>query len=58
MTETNALLINISNLSERHIRTLKRELRVVIEDYAWKSMVSECINVVDAGEEVKKEDVL
>lgn len=55
MTEANALLINLTHLSEGRLRTVKRELRVIIEDYAWKSMLSGCINVEDAGKELKKE---
>ena len=47
MSENNKLIIELSNLSEGGIRTIKRELRVLIEDYSYKKMVSGCINVME-----------
>lgn len=49
MSESNKLVIELTNLGEGSMRTIKRELTVLIEDYAWKKMVSKCINV--KGEE-------
>lgn len=44
-TEPNKLIIELSNLGEGSIRTIKRELKVLIEDYAWKKMVGGNIQV-------------
>ena len=45
MTENNKLIIELSNLGAGSIRTVKRELKVVIEDYGYKKMISGCIQV-------------
>jgi len=45
MSESNKLAIEFSNLSKSSLRTVKRELKELIEDYAWKKMVSGCIQV-------------
>ena len=45
MTESKKLIIELSNLSEGSIRTIKRELKVLVEDYGYRKMVSGCINV-------------
>ena len=45
MTESNKLIIELSNLSEGSIRTVKRDLKVLLEDYGYKKMVSGCIQV-------------
>lgn len=41
----NNLTIELTNLGEGVMRTVKRELKVLIEDYAWKKMVSGSIQV-------------
>lgn len=43
--ESSKLVIELSNLGSGSMRTVKRELKVLIEDYAWKKMVSGSINV-------------
>lgn len=50
MSENNKLIIKLTNLSEGHMRTVKRELKVIIEDYGWKKMVKECIQVKEGDE--------
>ena len=45
MTESNKLIVELTNLGEGSTRTVKRELKVLIEDYAFKKMISGCINV-------------
>jgi hypothetical protein len=45
MTESNKLIIELSNLSEGSLRTIKRELKVLLEDYGYKKMISGCIQV-------------
>lgn len=50
MTENKKLIIEITNLNEGNLRTVKRELKVIIEDYAWKKMISGSINVWEANE--------
>ena len=47
MTENNKLIIEINNLGEGSMRTVKRELKVIIEDYAWKKLISGSINVTE-----------
>ena len=47
MTESNKLIIELSNLNEGSIRTIKRELKILVEDYGYKKMVSGCIQVKD-----------
>lgn len=46
--EPNKLIIELSNLSEGSLRTIKRDLKVLIEDYAWKKMISGCIQVKES----------
>lgn len=41
------LIIEITNLNEGSIRTVKRELKVLIEDYAWKKLISGCVKVTE-----------
>lgn len=45
MTESNKLIIELSNLGEGSMRTVKKELKVLVEDYGYKKMVSGCIQV-------------
>ena len=45
MSESDKLTIELINLSEGSLRTIKRELKVLIEDYAWSHLISGCINV-------------
>ena len=40
--EPSKLIIELTNLGEGHLRTVKRELKVLIEDFAWKRMISGC----------------
>lgn len=47
MTKNEKLIIELSNLNEGGIRTVKRELKVLIEDYAWKKMISGSIRVTE-----------
>lgn len=41
------LTIKLSRLSEGHMRTVVRELNVIIEDYCWKKAMCECISVTE-----------
>ena len=41
----NNLTIELNNLGESSMRTVKRELKVLIEDYGYKKMISGSINV-------------
>jgi len=45
--EPNKLIIEITNLSEGSLRTVKKELKVLLEDYAWKKMISGSLNVTE-----------
>ena len=45
--EPNKLIVELTNLSEGSMRTIKRELKVLIEDYAWKTLISGCVNVTE-----------
>ena len=45
MTENNKLIVERTNLGEGNMRTVKRELKVLIEDYGYKKMISGCIQV-------------
>ena len=45
--EPNKLIIELTNLSESSLRTVKRELKVIIEDYGWKKMISGSIQVTE-----------
>ena len=45
MTESNKLIIELTNLSEGSMGTIKRELKVLVGDYALHKMVSGCINI-------------
>ena len=47
MTENNKLIIELTNIGEGSMRTIKRELKVLIEDYAWKKLISGCIKVTE-----------
>ena len=47
MTENNKLIIELTNLSESSLRTVKRELKVIIEDYGWKKMINSSIRVTE-----------
>ena len=49
MTESNKLIIELTNLNEGSMRTIKRELKVLVEDYGYKKMVSGCIQVREEG---------
>ena len=44
-SESNKLIIELSNLNEGSIRTIKRDLKVLVEDYGYKKMISGCIQV-------------
>ena len=45
MTENKRIVIKLVNLGDGHVRTVKRELKVLIEDYGWKNMINDCIRV-------------
>ena len=46
MTEnTSKLIIELSDLGSGSRRTIMRELKVLIEDYAWKKMVTDSVRV-------------
>ena len=45
--EPNKLIIELTNLSESSMRTVKRELKVIIEDYGWKKMINSSIRVTE-----------
>ena len=45
MTENNKLTIELSNLGAGRLRTVKRELKAIIEDYGYRKMISGCIQV-------------
>ena len=45
--EPNKLIIELTNLSDSSLRTVKRELKVLIEDYGWKKMINDCIRVTE-----------
>ena len=47
MSENNKLIIELTNLGEGSMRTIKRELKVVIEDYTWKKMISGNVKVTE-----------
>lgn len=47
MTESTKIVIELFNLSDGGIRTMKRELKVLIEDYGLRKMVSECMRVTE-----------
>ena len=42
------LIVNVDHLSEGTMRTVVRELKVIIEDYGWKKAMCECISVMEA----------
>ena len=46
--EPNKLIIELTNLGSGSMRTVKRELKELIEDYAWKKLISGCVNVTEA----------
>ena len=41
------LIIEITNLSEGSMRTVKRELKVLIEDYGWRKMIRGSIKITE-----------
>ena len=43
--EPERLIIGLSNLGEGTMRTVKRELKEIIEDYGHRKMISGCIQV-------------
>jgi len=45
--EPNKLIIKLTNLSDASLRTVKRELKVIIEDYGWKKMINSNIRVTE-----------
>lgn len=45
--EPNKLIIELTNLGSGSMRTIKRELKVLIEDYGYQKMISGCINVTE-----------
>lgn len=45
--EPNKLIIELTNLSESSLRTVKRELKVLIENYGWKKMINSSIRVTE-----------
>ena len=47
ISEPNKLIIELTNLGEGSMRTVKRELKVLVEDYAWKKMISGSIRVTE-----------
>lgn len=51
MTEPNKLIIELTNLGEGSMRTVKRELKVLIDNYRWKKMLGDSIKVAEAEEE-------
>ena len=50
MTGNNKLIIELTNLNEGSMRTMKRELKVLVEDYGLSKMINDCIRVIDEGE--------
>lgn len=48
MTEnTSKLIIELSNLGAGSKRTIMRELKVLVEDYAWKKLISGSVKVTE-----------
>ena len=47
MSENKKIVIELVNLGEAPLRTVKRELKVLIEDYCWKKAICECIKVTE-----------
>jgi len=45
--EPNKLIIDLGNLSEGSLRTVKRELKVVLEDYAYRKMINDIMRVTE-----------
>ena len=41
------LIIELTRLSEGHMRTTVRELKVVIEDYCLKNAICGCVKVME-----------
>jgi len=39
------LIVELNGLSEGHMSIVERELKLIIEDYGWKKMIRECIQV-------------
>ena len=47
MSENSKLIIDLCGLSAGSRNTIKRELKVLIEDYAWKKMINSAIKVTE-----------
>ena len=47
MTESNKLIIELSNLSSGSIRIIKQELKALIEDYVWAKMIKDNVKVTE-----------
>ena len=47
MTENNKLIIELTNIGEGSMRTVKRELKVLIEDYGWRKMIRGSIKITE-----------
>ena len=45
--EPDRLIIELRNLGEGHLRTVKRELKVLIEDYGWQKMIRGSIKITE-----------
>jgi len=41
------LIIELTRLSEGHMRTTVRDLKVVIEDYCLKNAICGCVNITE-----------
>ena len=48
--EPSKLIIELTNLSEGSVRTVKRDLKILIEDYGYSKMISGCIQVKEASQ--------
>lgn len=44
------LIIELQNLGEGKRRTILRKLKILVDDFAWKEMISENIRVREEGE--------
>ena len=52
MSESNKLIIELSNLGLGSMRTIKRDLKVLIEDYGYQKMIGGCIQVRDTEKSI------
>lgn len=50
-TKVNDIIIELTNLNEESIRTIKRELKELIDSYRSKKMLGDCISVTEMGKE-------